>query len=343
MEFSSSVQNDGLSTWRQVLSAGDQLFDSDNLLERVNQEPQLRFALMGDKSVTITPCNPAPSCKKVTDWMIGRQKYKNIQLNGKETCEKLDGQADKNIDNKAEIHCDKLCKSVKPNNLLKSVSFSEPCDKKLSFSVCDTDTLTNHNIKKSCDTFKSTNLTNHHNLENSENLSNSLMNSTNELSANRSVLEEINDNTDEDDMIGPSPPDSTQPMSQLCRTISDRPIKKLKLFSSQHKGEFTSSFSNHRSRFISPSPTIMCSQRSVVGKSPSLHSTPVAKNRHCDLILPACTPINHLDTQNEFVTPKRVPLAKRTSVGSGKDVRKSLMSSQLQVKYKLFLFLLQVL
>jgi hypothetical protein len=36
MEFSSGVQNDGLSTWRQILSAGDQLFDSDNMLERVN-------------------------------------------------------------------------------------------------------------------------------------------------------------------------------------------------------------------------------------------------------------------------------------------------------------------
>jgi hypothetical protein len=44
MEFSSGVQNDGLSTWRQILSAGDQLFDSDNMLERVNKEPQLRFA-----------------------------------------------------------------------------------------------------------------------------------------------------------------------------------------------------------------------------------------------------------------------------------------------------------
>jgi hypothetical protein len=56
--------------------------------------------------------------------MIGRQKYKNIQLNGKETYEKQDGKVDKNIDNTVEIHCDKTCKTVKPNNLLKTDLFT---------------------------------------------------------------------------------------------------------------------------------------------------------------------------------------------------------------------------
>ncbi|XP_052087606.1 uncharacterized protein LOC127724637 isoform X3 [Mytilus californianus] len=95
----------------------------------------------------------------------------------------------------------------------------------------------------------------------------------------------------EDDIIGPSPPDVTPSIRNINHISQNR------LFSSQPGLLYSPYFSDGHQ---------------------ALHSTPLTKVRNDDLVLPACTPINHLK--------KVAPLSRREAV----NTRKGELSIELQ-------------
>ncbi|XP_053396986.1 uncharacterized protein LOC123552830 [Mercenaria mercenaria] len=80
---SSSSSVTGIKNWRTILCAKDSLLSSQtgssDLLEKLDTEPALKYAITGDQSVIITPCILPPSKKTVEKWYKGRKAYKNLK------------------------------------------------------------------------------------------------------------------------------------------------------------------------------------------------------------------------------------------------------------------------
>ncbi|XP_052808091.1 uncharacterized protein LOC128236972 isoform X1 [Mya arenaria] len=76
-----SVQ--GLRHWREAACSTSQLSFSQtgaqDLLQKLQQEPALKYAITGDQSVIITPCLLPPSMKSIKLWNKGRQLYTDIK------------------------------------------------------------------------------------------------------------------------------------------------------------------------------------------------------------------------------------------------------------------------
>lgn len=286
-DFTSGIQFNDISTWREILCAGDQFLGNNELTEKLNKQPELLHAVIGDKPIIITPCRPSPNLKNVSDWMIGRQKYKQLQNEVKKCKNSNDSLEREDSDTKKKENSpkEKSVQSLKLNTKMKSVSFNEPCDKKLSFSLCDKDVTDGDHKAPVLDI----------NMED-KCMEVSVINSNN------------NDDIDEDDVIGPSPPNVSGPLTQ---SNSVRSLKKIRLFSTQQS---KLDLSPNISHCVFPS---------------QLHSTPVQVSRLTDFIQPACTPIDHRQQD----TPRRVPMSKRLSLGSCKQAGNSLTSSQINVSF----------
>jgi hypothetical protein len=73
----------GIKNWRTILCAKDSLLSSQtgstDLLDRLDREPALKYAITGDQSIIITPCSLPPSLKTVQKWYEGRKVYKNLK------------------------------------------------------------------------------------------------------------------------------------------------------------------------------------------------------------------------------------------------------------------------
>ncbi|XP_069126103.1 uncharacterized protein [Argopecten irradians] len=82
-EFCNYTDCEGLLALRSRMMSQDQivLSQSENktLMNRIEKEPQLRFALLGDRSIVISPCNPPPTQKTVKKWEIGRKVWKEMK------------------------------------------------------------------------------------------------------------------------------------------------------------------------------------------------------------------------------------------------------------------------
>ena len=82
-DFETAGKIEGLITWRNLICAKETLFasqkDNDNLFDRLEKEPALKYALTGDKNVTVTPCLLPPSKSKVEEWLKGRKLYKALK------------------------------------------------------------------------------------------------------------------------------------------------------------------------------------------------------------------------------------------------------------------------
>ncbi|XP_060083937.1 uncharacterized protein LOC132563202 [Ylistrum balloti] len=99
-DFISNTDCAGLLTWRSRMMSVDQIIlsqsENETLMNRMEKEPQLRFALLGDKSFIISPCNPPPSTELVKRWANGRKILKDMKNKKKQHI--ID--VDKNINRK---------------------------------------------------------------------------------------------------------------------------------------------------------------------------------------------------------------------------------------------------
>ncbi|KAH3835832.1 hypothetical protein DPMN_109198 [Dreissena polymorpha] len=72
----------GLKNWRIILSSGSQMSSSQtgssDLLQKLDQEPSMRYAITGDQSVIITPCLLPPLVKSVQQWL--KEKTKSVSV-----------------------------------------------------------------------------------------------------------------------------------------------------------------------------------------------------------------------------------------------------------------------
>ncbi|KAL4233690.1 DNA polymerase zeta catalytic subunit [Mactra antiquata] len=86
-EFDSTVSS-GIKHWRRILCTEDSVLSSQtgssDLLDKLDEEPALKYAITGDQSVIITPCNLPPSFKTVENWNICRKVYQNAKIQAKQ-------------------------------------------------------------------------------------------------------------------------------------------------------------------------------------------------------------------------------------------------------------------
>ena len=82
--------------------------ENESLMDRIEKDPQLRFALIGDKDLTITPCKPPPTFNQVKDWMKGRELLKKRKNEKNSINEKLKKEKSKeNVDLEDEkLNCE---------------------------------------------------------------------------------------------------------------------------------------------------------------------------------------------------------------------------------------------
>lgn len=83
-EFESSVSAlTGLKNWRIITCAGTSTQSSQagssDLIYKLDQEPALKYAITGDKSIIITPTLLPPSQKSIEEWHKGRLLFKQLK------------------------------------------------------------------------------------------------------------------------------------------------------------------------------------------------------------------------------------------------------------------------
>ena len=283
-EFNSDLGSDNIAKWRgNICSAGNDFVKSKDILDRIDRDRTLQFSLVDDAHVIITPCKTPPLCKHIRDWKTSRQVYKHRTVKDRK---KVDIKKQEQIEFKRIQKFQQKRFSVKPS---KSVSFNgQYCEKMSSSSKAS---------RKRGNEMKSN------------------------IDENSLICDSSRDDT-EDDVIGTSPPDVTP---------SNRNIKHILCDSSRDDTEddvigpsppgVTPSNRNIKhilqNRLFSSQPGLLYSP--LLPSHQTLHSTPLTKVRNNNLVLPACTPINHLK--------KEAPLSRLEAVNTGKGE----LSIELQV------------
>ncbi|XP_033741299.1 uncharacterized protein LOC117328070 [Pecten maximus] len=344
-DFYNYTDCDGLQTWRTRLMAQDQIVlsqsENETLMSRIEKDPQLRFALLGDRSVIISPCNPPPSKEIVKKWAYGRKVWKDLK--NKEKQLKIDSNKKydrKNIDEKEVSEIGSFGHEL---NLDKTLINEE--DKMSRSEIIDTSgqhSLLTKDI--------------HQNDAGNENTKDSK-----QLDVTRTLFVEGNGESSDDDneVIGPSPPSGLR-FSQfshsrfMCSQSENSPVMShsLPVTPDTETGVIKDK----------PGDTPVTPITAIVGSpvmpdgtccvSSDVTNTPVHGRQKLGLFNSAFTPVmsgrkpSATSTPSEdgkfhpisignrtpgiFATPKRVPLPRRLSSNTKKSLQQALQSSQLQ-------------
>ncbi|XP_063402916.1 DNA polymerase zeta catalytic subunit-like [Mytilus trossulus] len=313
-EFSSDFGSDNIAKWRGIIcSAGVDFVNSKDILDKIDRDRQLQFSIVEDAHVIITPCKPAPLCKTIRYWKNSRQIYKHSSVKERK---KIDIKKQEQIEFKCIQKFQQKFYSVKPN---KSVSFNGQYSEKMSSSSKASRTCVNEmksNIDENsliCDISR----------DDTEDdvIGPSPPDVTPSNRNIKHILRETSRDDTEDDVIGPSPPGVT-PSNRNIKDIlreSSRDDTADDVIGPSPPGVTPSNRNiNHRlqNRLFSSQPGLLTS--SLLSSQQTLHSTPLTKVRNNNLVLPACTPINHLK--------KEAPLSRLEAVNS----RKGELSIELQ-------------
>lgn len=317
--------------------------ENETLMSRIEKDPQLRYALLGDRHIVISPCNPPPKTESVSKWLEGRKLWKElknmdkgIKSNTETNDEKNKEIIQSNTENTLTNVDDRLSASAVSDN-------EKVCDPKLTRELSYDDVYQNDTVNDSVDV-KDT-----------------------KMDITRTLFDEADghSSSDDSDVIGPSPSSGLR-LSQFSSsrllgsrhknvptTGSDMPVT-----GSDTPVTRTDTHVTGSNIPVTGSDTPVARTNTpvtpYVGTEVSrerLHSTPVHRKRLSGLFNSAFTPVTHnkptaMGTPNEeakrqlncaggksstspgiFSTPKRVPLPKRLST----NTKQSLDASQLQV------------
>ncbi|OWF40745.1 DNA polymerase zeta catalytic subunit-like [Mizuhopecten yessoensis] len=348
-EFCNYTECEGLLTWRNRMMAHDQIIlsqsENETLMNRIEKDPQLRYALLGDRSVIISPCNLPPSTDSVKKWICGRKVWKDLKNKEKQFKIDINKKTDEkrhyerhveNSENRSFGYQSSLGKTLtKEDDKINQTDIIDTCgqhSKPLSETIDQNDT-TNEDTKDS----------------RQQDIPRALFMDGDSHGSD-------DDEEDDDEVIGPSPPSGLR-LSQFSRS---------RITSSQSKNSPVLSHSTPLTETevlkddLGHTPV---TPASVVVHSPlmpgimsgvyndNLTNTPVHGRRISHLFNSASTPVTSgskpcaTSTPSEngklqavsadktpgiFATPKRVPLPRRISSNTQKSLQQALQSSQLQ-------------
>lgn len=81
-EFTTCTDYEALKSWRAISMAGSVISPSPSedlsLLEEIEREPRMRFALTGDSPLIMSPCLPPPTRDKVATWLRSQKTYRKM-------------------------------------------------------------------------------------------------------------------------------------------------------------------------------------------------------------------------------------------------------------------------
>ena len=320
---------------------------NDSILERLAKDLDFKYALFGDKTITIAPVKPPPSKSFTELWLQKRNIYRDLKLkingnigkndkqqreiikNGvnekipeqnvprKDTVLKIQS-ADNLYDSKKGSSCDKAILTSWKSEPTKEVSFSDKVDK---FSL--TKSLSEPFPTKEEEVYSS---------QKKRNLPGSPSNED-------SVTHDV-----DEDIISPSPPKvHVKPTSKDRICFSQRLAKRVRL--SQSDSIVSSPTLSGMSADINSQETPSVSTPKS-GSTPvtGMHSTPLRIKRLDKLFQASFTPISKDRSEEKsqvvhsgkkepgFITPKKIPLPTRLSINTVN--RKLISSAQVGVIYK---------
>ncbi|KAK3098309.1 hypothetical protein FSP39_018263 [Pinctada imbricata] len=339
-EFEHSIDCTGLTTVRKIIASENNILDSqidnESLFERLSKDLDFKFALFGDRTVTIAPVKPPPSKSLVELWIQKHDIYKDLKLkiNGKANSSvKKDEKKEKCSESVTNLSDNKNRKSAlkivhKEKSYSRQSSFGSECKLQTSKSEPTREVSFDEKVEKFSLTKSFSDS------EVSEDLTCLASDRIDLCSTTNQKKDEIDDKMDEkidemdDDIISPSPPKS--PIRSIPKDkmyMSHSMAKRIKL--------------NIEDQSVSPSVSIagtytsLKNPRNLNASTPksTSSSTPLRIKRLDKLFQASFTPIAKNQSQGEpntvkqesdtkkgkdtgFLTPKKIPLPRRLSINS---------------------------
>lgn len=135
--FSSSIT--GIKNWRTILCAKDSLLlsqtGSSDLLDQLDREPALKYAITGDQSVIITPCILPPPKKSVEKWNKARKEYKDLKIQASKNAELKEDDKEKETEKDKSIKNDGIDNTAINTDLEKTNVLTMQKDTESEFTV----------------------------------------------------------------------------------------------------------------------------------------------------------------------------------------------------------------